>query len=184
MAQARYNTIIVPLDGSPFAEQALEQAERLALHTGTALVLFVVLPEADAWQWNAEGSAPMWFEDAKQMEVDGLKSYLVEAAEKLRARGLQVRTEMATGDPAEEVLHTAEGRSSNLIVMATHGRSGVQRLWLGSVAIKVVRGSTRPVLLVRAKERVQQHETSHVQEEPHNKAELRGPSKTPPALSF
>lgn len=184
MAQAQYNTIVVPLDGSPFAEQALEHAERLASHTGAALVLLAVLPDADALQWTAEGSVPMWFEAATQIEAEGLKNYLVEAAERLRARGLKVRTEVATGDPAEEILRVAEERSSDLIVMATHGRSGVQRLWLGSVAIKVIRGSVRPVLLIRAKERVQQMEMICTQEEANGRAELRSLGNTPTVLSF
>jgi len=78
-----------------------------------------------------------------------------------------VETQICTGDPAEEILKVSAGlasdgnqpsesRSIDIIVMSTHGRSGIERLWLGSVALKVVRGTTLPVLLVRVKERVEE----------------------------
>jgi hypothetical protein len=88
-----------------------------------------------------------------------LSRYLTNTAERLRAEGLNVRTELVHGHPAEMVLLTADRLHADLIVMATHGRSGVQRLWLGSVAQKLVQGSKLPVLLMRPVESQDQNRT-------------------------
>jgi nucleotide-binding universal stress UspA family protein len=66
--------------------------------------------------------------------------------------GLTVEIQVVAGSPAPAILDTAEEAAADLIVMATHGRGGLPRLWLGSVALKVVQSARTPVLLVRARE--------------------------------
>ncbi|MFP4623929.1 MAG: universal stress protein, partial [Gemmatimonadota bacterium] len=144
--------ILVPLDGSPLAESILQPAGELALHLGAAVVLLRVL------ETGAYLGTPYLPEVAEQHEehIEAVerqsKEYLDDVARRLEARGVDVAdTLLRSGAPAaviEEVArHTAE-----LIAMATHGRGGVQRLLLGSVSDKVLRGGTQPLLLLRPDE--------------------------------
>ena len=81
-----------------------------------------------------------------------MRRYLDAVAERLRAKGLRVELDVAHGEPAEQLLRRSEAGGADLIVMSSHGRSGLQRMWLGSVAMKVVEASSVPVLVVRAVE--------------------------------
>jgi nucleotide-binding universal stress UspA family protein len=155
-----YHTILVPLDGSSFAEQALWQARVLAAasganqenDSGAKLVLVSVVPTPSAWQMADDTSISLWAEAAERDETNRLNLYLLETAQQFRSQGHIVQTRLCHGDPAEEILRSGEETNADIIVMATHGRGGLRRLWLGSVATKVVQGATVPVLLVRAEE--------------------------------
>ena len=87
--------------------------------------------------------------EALQQEAE---SYLEEAARPLRSAGLSVRTVVREGWPADVIAYRGTELGSSLIVMATHGRTGVARLLLGSVALEVVRRSPLPVMLIRPTE--------------------------------
>jgi nucleotide-binding universal stress UspA family protein len=78
-----------------------------------------------------------------------MEDYLEITATTLRAGGLRVATALKIGEPAEEILAAAAEENVGMVVMATHGRGGVERLLQGSVADEVLRTSTRPTLLVR-----------------------------------
>jgi len=145
-----YRRILVPLDGSPFAEQALDEAQAIAAATGATLVLVAVAPVVEDAALAEVGVVPGWAEAARQAEVEQLGRYLMSMAERLSAEGFMVRPHVVDGIPAEEILRASATQHADLIVMATHGRTGVQRLWIGSVATKVVRSTDVPVLLVRA----------------------------------
>ncbi|MDQ6693891.1 MAG: universal stress protein [Chloroflexota bacterium] len=150
-----HGTLMVPLDGSPFAEQALHQAVELASAWDSTLVLLSVMVGPEAMHVFDHGSgeqAPLWLEKAAQVEDARLNQYLFDIAQKLRAEGLRVKTKTNQGDPAGEILRVAQEEDAGLIVMATHGRTGLERLWLGSVAMRVVQAAHVPVLLVRATE--------------------------------
>jgi nucleotide-binding universal stress UspA family protein len=84
--------------------------------------------------------------------LDALSQRLTTVAAGLNARGLDAETSVVMGDPADEILAAADAADVALVVMATHGRGGIQRLMVGSVADKVMRMATRPVLLVRPEE--------------------------------
>jgi nucleotide-binding universal stress UspA family protein len=71
---------------------------------------------------------------------------------------MTVLTRIEYGPPAETISRLSDDLHADLIVMATHGRGGLKRMWLGSVAVKVVHLASQPVLLVRSKERVEQSE--------------------------
>jgi nucleotide-binding universal stress UspA family protein len=129
--------ILVPLDGSPLAEQALGPALDVAhLTEGRCTLLRVVGPE----DGEEGGRGP---DGAGEAEV-----YLGSVAGRFREHGVPVRTRVVEApSPAEAIREQARALGSDLIVLATHGRGGLRRLLLGSVADKVLRGGTTPVLV-------------------------------------
>jgi nucleotide-binding universal stress UspA family protein len=151
--RASYKTILVPLDSSALAEQALDHASSLASTPESSLLLVTILPTSRSTMPISDEYAPLWLEEVQRSETTRLKTYLFGIAQKLRNKGLRVRLETPTGTPAAELLRAAQAARADLIVMTTHGRSGLQRLWLGSVATSIVHQSTCPVLLIRASER-------------------------------
>jgi nucleotide-binding universal stress UspA family protein len=80
---------------------------------------------------------------------DEVQAYLSEKAAPLRESGIDAGTEVALGDPVEEILRVAGARGADVIVMSTHGRTGLAQAVFGSVAARVVGSGVRPVLLVR-----------------------------------
>lgn len=137
--------VLVPLDGSELAETALEPAARIAELVGAKLTLFQVylygVPpvQARVVKMRREGEAPPESE------------YLEGVATRLRERGLEVETVVETDYlPAPAILAAIEKRGVDLTVIATHGRGGVSRLAIGSVADKVMRAAPAPVMIVRA----------------------------------
>ncbi|HMA37718.1 MAG TPA: universal stress protein [Chloroflexia bacterium] len=145
-----YRTILVPLDSSAFAEQALAPACALAAATGATLVLLA----ADALVAEravALGEVPLWIAQPRAVQSTHLAAYLRAVAERLGGTGIPIETELAHGQPALAILDASQRRQGDLIVMATHGRQGFQRMRLGSVALQVVQGAAGPVLLCRPK---------------------------------
>jgi nucleotide-binding universal stress UspA family protein len=143
-----FNTILVPLDGSALAEQALAPASRLAARFGGELLLLsVVVPERPlpglpylVPRAGDEAAGP------SRPRMEEAEAYL--AGLKLSDPGLRVRTLVLGGAPAELIIAAGDEGGADLIVMSTHGRSGLMRLLYGSVAEEVLRGATVPVLLV------------------------------------
>ena len=165
-----YGKILVPLDGSEFAEHALEHAEEIAANSDAILLLLAVEAEAHDRVMTETKSGVGWV--TAPWEENRAEEYLREVARQCldaqnaptqddtatHPQRLRVQTQTSYGDPAEEILKVGAQGGVDMIVMSTHGRGGLKRLWLGSVAMKVVRGATMPVLLVRSKERVGVHE--------------------------
>jgi nucleotide-binding universal stress UspA family protein len=150
-----YRSIVVPLDGSPLAEQALEQATTLAKSFDATLTLVSAVPETPIYgEVIAPPAIPVAWED----ETEQVTAYLDRTTTRLQAQGYIVNPRLEYGPPADAILRVAEKTHADLIVMATHGRSGLPRLWLGSIAMKVVQASSRPVLLVRATQLARQPE--------------------------
>lgn len=141
---ANFTSLMVPLDGSRLSEQALPVAERLAKTLG----LDVVLTRAA----KTEGVYP--YVGTRGLEIaiekEGL-TYLENIGEELEDKGLNVSWELLRGAPAPALVDYAHKMPQDMIVMTTHGRSGVRRLLLGSVAETLVRSSGDPVLLIPAK---------------------------------
>ena len=139
-----FNKILVPLDGSEVAECALDHAKVVAGTPGEVTLLYVIEPL----------QVPLSSEDYKRnIEADAAKSakeYLKRTAAKLKRSGGAVKTEVVFGKPSQTIVSYAAANGTSLIVMATHGRSGVQRWFLGSVADAVLHSAAVPVLLVRA----------------------------------
>jgi nucleotide-binding universal stress UspA family protein len=151
-ASVRYETILVPLDGSSFAETALEPARQIALATQAVLVLLSAVPDDPIFadMVSSFGSLPLW-----DHEFEWRRDYLEATASRLSGEGLKVERHVVYRPPLDAILEMGERQRVDLIVMSTHGRGGFQRLWLGSVADEVVRRASQPVLLVRARARAE-----------------------------
>jgi nucleotide-binding universal stress UspA family protein len=134
--------IVLPLDGTPLAEQILEPAVALAaLMPQTELVLIRAIP-ATGPKEEADVADSHVFREAE--------AYLAAVAARLKARGLKVQTHVVFEDrPADAILHEAEGVKAGAIALETHGRSGLARLLHGSVTDTVIRGAHVPVLVHR-----------------------------------
>lgn len=140
-----YKKILVPLNREAGAEVALPVAADLAKSDGTVIRLVYVAPTPSAIV--AEGRVIAYADqESDRLQHLGMV-YLREAAHQLA--GLPVEYAVRFGEPAEEILEEAREFGADLVVMATHGRSGVARLMLGSVAEAVLRRSEVPVVLVR-----------------------------------
>jgi len=153
-----FQHILVPLDGSPLAEQILEPAVALgSLMVADYTLLRVIRPmvmgpydPADSLAGQIDPAAVQQLQRLYEEEKSQAEGYLERIAEGLRARSLRVRTRVVVHDqPAVGILEEIKAHRADLVALATHGRSGLPRLVLGSVADKVVRGTTVPVLLQR-----------------------------------
>jgi nucleotide-binding universal stress UspA family protein len=144
-----YARIVIPLDGSELAELALPHAEEFSRMSSAPVHLVRVV---DVVSGRSFGSF-VALEAAAHAEVLNLEEiearrYLDEMRGTLASRGFTVTHEIRRGPASHEI--TSVARADDLIVMATHGRGGLQRWLLGSVAEAVLRHSPAPVLLVRA----------------------------------
>lgn len=139
--------VLIPYDDSEQSRTALEHA--LSQYPETRLtVLYVVDPSAaafDAPMTAGPVAAEDWYEDA---EADA-EQRLAAAASLAEAQGRQVETEHTVGRPADAVVEYADDHDVDGIVMGSHGRSGLSRVLLGSVAETVVRRAPCPVTVVR-----------------------------------
>lgn len=147
---AIYRRILVPIDGSATAERALQEAIRLA-DVQTRLRLAYVLEEV--FPLDTEGYAFIDYPTLREAVRLTGERVLVQAAERVRQAGRAAETALldAKGERIAKVIADDARRwEADLIVIGTHGRSGLNRLLLGSVAEGVVRGASVPVLLVRA----------------------------------
>lgn len=145
----RYKHILVPLDGSKLAEQALDDAFGLAeLSQADVTLLQVVIPIDHVVV--ASTGYPVYIEEQLDYNRASALTYLKEVKGRWQQSGVQINLMVDTGPAAEMILDYANQERTDLIVMATHGRSGVSRWVYGSVAEKVLRAANVPVLLVRA----------------------------------
>lgn len=140
-----YERILVPTDGSPETERAVEHAVELAgAHGATVHGVYVVntasyttMPMETGW----EGVGELLREDGE--------AALERVEELAGAAGVAHQVHLLDGSPSREIVRFAEELGADLVVMGTHGRGGIDRLLLGSVAERVVRSSSVPVLTVR-----------------------------------
>jgi nucleotide-binding universal stress UspA family protein len=128
-------TILVPLDGSAQSNAALPLARTLARATDAAMTLLRVMSHAGATETRQAASG------------------LQQIASELAGSGLSVDTVVRQGRPADEILEEIRARAAALVVMRTHGRAGIERAILGSVAEQVLEHSPVPVVLMRPGER-------------------------------
>ena len=144
--------MLVLLDGSKLAESVLPHVEALAKHWDGELVDVVLLEVCEPMVPSTFYPAitPVDWEAELSKTVEASKSYLHGVEARLSQKGIRVRSEVLVGKPADEIVDYAKKNSSNLIVMATHGRSGVNRWVYGSVAEKVLAGAANPILLVKS----------------------------------
>lgn len=143
-----YKKILVPLDGSELAKKALEHAEELAKTYGAEIILFQVIPLMPIYG-ALEFVTPVVV-DEKQREAAEMD--LTKLAEEMKTRGHKVTSMVRVGQQvAAEIIDFAKESGVDLIVMCTHGYSGITLWALGSVARKVLTRAETPILLIHAK---------------------------------
>ena len=174
-----YKKIIVPLDGSKLAECVLPHVESIAKISGTEEVILITVTERVASlilnnnqsksSVNSEEFHPaVAFSDrlysGRRLEITPSsqiplvtgkmlkqgQSYLAKVAEQLVKKGIKISIAILMGEAAEQIVDFAGSEKADLIIMASHGRSGFSRWAIGSVAEKVFHGSNVPILLVKA----------------------------------
>ena len=146
-----YQRILVPLDGSTMSETVLPYAEKLARALNVEIVLLHVnVIPAPTFETYSSPLTPQP-EEIKVMLADE-KNYLKTMCAKLEREGLRVTYLLRDGAVAETILEAAEIEQADFIAMSTHGRTGMLRLLLGSVAEQVVHRSKIPVMLIRPSE--------------------------------
>ncbi|SIR57563.1 universal stress protein [Natronorubrum thiooxidans] len=145
-----YDRILVPTDGSDPAAAAIEEAIELAAQNDAELhALYVVEPiPLGGFSAGAEPASAEWGDVVEEQRDEGTAA-TADIAEQARDHGLEVVDAIEHGKPNVQILEYADEHDIDAIVMGTHGRSGADRLVLGSVTEKVVRKSDVPVLTVR-----------------------------------
>ena len=140
-----YDRILVPTDGSADTERAVEHAAELAVAHGAELHAIYVVNSATFAGLPMETS---WEGIDDVLREEG-ESALERVEEVVAEYGVPVATRLLEGSPSRRIVEYAESEDCDLVVMGTHGRGGIDRLLLGSVAEGVVRASSVPVLTVR-----------------------------------
>lgn len=137
-----FEKVLVPLDGSPRAEAALPPLSWLADASTAEILLLQACPLRPVAAFEAAPLMPIGIDEAR--------AYLEAVAARLRNDGLRVRPLLREGEAADSILDAAAEEKASLIVMSSHGRSGLARFVFGSVAEKVLRASNTPVLVFPA----------------------------------
>ena len=140
-----YRRIMVPLDGSPLAEQALQHAIALAKHSGAELILLRVLVPLSRSHNLPEAS----LQRVEESTAASAAEYMERIAAGISEQDIPVHVVTTEGRPHLEITRYVDDNQVDLIVMSTRGQSGISRWLMGSVADRVVRGASVPVLLVR-----------------------------------
>lgn len=146
-----YKKMLVPLDGSELSECSLEHVKAVAKGCQCNDVILLRVIEPDPQIADIGGvTSERWYRDAQAKVQTEVKKYISQVANKLKKEGLNTKSVIVKGRAADEILNYANKNQMDLIIMSTHGRSGVSRWVFGSVAEKVIRHSTLPILIVRA----------------------------------
>lgn len=148
--------ILIPLDGSKVGEAALEAVsgivEKFKPDIKVEVTLMQVLTSLTHYVIAGEASVQVLYTENELSQIrKEVTDYLTKAGEDLKNKGAEIKIKIGSGPAAEEIIKAADEIDANLIAMSTHGRSGLSRWALGSVAEKVLRMSNRPVLVIRAK---------------------------------
>jgi nucleotide-binding universal stress UspA family protein len=128
-----YRRVLVPLDGSELAERAIPYAKTIARTKGSEIILFTVS-----------------IASVEQLDRP-IKAYLELNAKELQSQGIKASTAIAYGNVADEIISFADKNNIDLIIISTHGYSGIKRWVLGSIARKVLYGTCVQVLLTKSK---------------------------------
>ena len=137
-----YKTILVTLDGTPTDRAIIEHIKHLAKLTQGRVILLHV---ADGWAARTFGS------DAISREITEDTAYLNRVQSEFQSAGIPAETELAYGEPADEIVKWVEQKGCDLVAMSTHGHRLVADIFLGATASRVQHRISVPVLLLRAK---------------------------------
>ncbi len=147
-----YEKIMVPLDGSELAECVLPHVEGLIKGCHVSNVVFVRVVEPITAPVGI-GNVYIGREESREREStrkSAVKDYLNQTVDRLKHEGTELHSEVLVGRVADSLADYTEKNDIDLILIATHGRSGVTRWVRGSIADKILRSSNAPVLMVRA----------------------------------
>ena len=142
-----FRRILVPLDGSARAEQALPIAARIARASGGSVMLLHVVSIPREFGPSLQQTALQ--QEVIDAAIAGATTYLSQAAQTYDLAGVETKVALLAGPAALTILDTAKEQQSNLILIASHGATGFKRWALGSVAQQVARSSPVPVLVLR-----------------------------------
>lgn len=145
-----YARILVPLDGSPLAEQVLTYVKPLSKTIGCPIDLISVLEPIPAEL--GEPSAALYLDDLMATQRGEAEGYMERTSTQLQEQGFTVTQRIADGPAGNVIAEEADRVPDTLVAMATHGRSGVGRWVLGSVADRVLHATKAPMLLIRPNE--------------------------------
>ncbi|MBI3927686.1 MAG: universal stress protein [Armatimonadetes bacterium] len=146
-----YHKILLPLDGSELAAQALPCGLEIALRFDAELILLVAVSVPRAIAIGPEMHIPVDYETLLDYESRQAEAYLEHKRRDLEAAGVRVRTVVRTGPPEEAIVDLAADDKVDLVLMSSHGRSGLSRWILGSVTHKVLESCSVPVLVLKRK---------------------------------
>lgn len=144
--------ILVPLDGRSVYEPAILAAKEIAQATGSALTLFVVVPTLGTLspERAATGALlPSATQAMLELAERGAEEYEQKWSQKLESEGLDVTAVIARGEVVPQIVQAAQRTSADMLIMATHGRTGLGAFWSGSVTPNVLRQTKTPILLLR-----------------------------------
>jgi len=148
-----YNKVLVPLDGSPLAECTLSHVKNLFKDGSVGEVTLLNVVKVDLPWGILGGDRP-----TKPIDIDAIREplfiasrkYLADIESKLGSEGIKVKTESLEGNrPADTITEYAQKKGMDMIIIATHGYTGLKKLMLGSVAFGVLHQSHIPALLIR-----------------------------------
>jgi len=144
-----YKKIMVPLDGSQIAECVIPHIEAIARKSSSKVELVTVIEPLEI---PTRGQIAISDDEIKKIDSEGKKEankYLSQVSERLIKSGIKTDTVILSGKAADRLTRYAVNNDIDLIIMATHGRSGISKLFWGSVAEKILRATEIPVLLIK-----------------------------------
>jgi nucleotide-binding universal stress UspA family protein len=146
---AMYRKVLVPLDSSKLAECALPEVKKLAGGGFIGEVILLNVFDIDRMRIPTTKTGIIDIDTLINAQLDKSRKYLEKIQSDLSSEGIKVKTESLEGKPAQRIVDYAEANDVNLIVIATHGYTGMKKLMFGSVALRVLHDSYVPVLLIR-----------------------------------
>jgi len=147
-----YRRILVPLDGSKLAESVLPHAQAIAKLAEASVELVHVTEPVEL---PTRGGIALSIDDLKQIELHSRRDaqdYLRSVVNRLRRAGIRTHSKLLTGKAADSLVDYLHERNFDMVILATHGRSGISRWIWGSVAERILRSSVIPILIIRPPE--------------------------------
>jgi len=143
-----YKTILMPTDGSVCSQKAITEGLEVAKNMDAGVTFLYVVENMSSAMWISPESVPYGVELMEDLKKVGREA-LEKASQMAKAVGVNAQTKLAEGRPIDTILQ--EAKNYDLVVMGTHGRSGLDRWMLGSVTDAVLHRAGKPILVVRSK---------------------------------
>jgi nucleotide-binding universal stress UspA family protein len=144
-----YQTILVPLDGSPRAEKILPHVEELARKFAADLVLLQVIEPSEVGK-STRDAGSIYVVNLLKERIHQTRAYLVDLQDQLQMKRVCALVRVEHGPIVSKILEVAAREKADLIAIASHGRTGLAQVFYGSVAAGLLQQTDRPLLLIRA----------------------------------